>query len=76
MTELFGRDVHQHVVLVGIRLTRRKRLHKVAHGGSELAVGAAELLEQQTGEARIGFGYARIKLQLLDVVEHAILLTG
>jgi hypothetical protein len=54
MAELFGGDVHEQVVLVRIGLPCSKCLHEVLHGGLQLPIAAAELLQQETGEARVG----------------------
>ena len=51
-------------------------LGEVLHGGLELAVAAAELLEQKARELRIGPAHASVELQLFDVVKHKGNLAG
>ena len=68
MAQLLGGDVEQHVLAAGIVLA--EALGEIAHGGGELAVGAAELLEQQRRQRGIGLADAHRVLQALVVHEH------
>ena len=68
MAQLLGADVHQQVLAVGIVAV--EALDRVLHRGGELAVGAAELLQQHVAKARIGLVDANGVHQLLDVVIH------
>ena len=54
VAQLFGGDIHQHVVFVRIGVVAGERLHEILHRGFQLAVAAAELFEQQPREAGIG----------------------
>jgi CIC family chloride channel protein len=69
MAELLGGNVHQHVVLVGVRVAHAECLGEVLHGRLQLAVRTAELLQQQVGEARIGAGDTRVELQFFYVMK-------
>ena len=53
VAEFLCGDVEEHVLSAGIVLA--KALREIAHGRGQLAVRAAELLEQERGERRIGF---------------------
>ena len=62
VAELFGRNIHQHVVLVGIGLSCWKCLQKIIECCRELTVCAAELFQQQAGEFGVRLGDACIEL--------------
>ena len=53
MTKLLGADVHQEILAIWIFAI--KALYRILHGGSQLTVRTAELLEEHIAEARIGF---------------------
>ena len=68
MAQLFGADIHQHVFAV--RILAVQALNRILHGGRELAVGAAELLQKHVAEARIRLVDANRVHEFLDVVIH------
>jgi len=68
--QLFGGDIHQHIVLVRIGVMAGEGLHEELHRSFQLAVTAAELFEQQPCEAGIGFRYPRFELEFFGVVKH------
>ena len=68
VAQLLGADVHQQVF--ALRVVAIEPLDRILHGGGELAVGAAELLEQHVAEPRIRRVDANRVHQLLDVVVH------
>lgn len=72
MSQFLGRDIHQHIVLVGIGIPAREGLNEILHGGFQLSVTSAELLEQQAGKARIGLRNARIELKFFDMMKHKL----
>ena len=72
VAELLGGYIHQHVVFVGIGVVACESLNEILHGSFQLAVAAAELFEQQTGETRIGTRYASIVLEFFGVVKHTL----
>src|SRR4051794_19811544 len=74
MTELFGADVHQEILAIGIFAV--EPLDRILHRCREFAIGAAELLQKHVAEAYIGLVDAHGEHQLLDVVIHRRLLGG
>src|SRR5581483_1552308 len=74
VAEFLGSNVHEHVVLVRIRLPAGERLGEVLHGGFEFTIGSAELFQKQRGELGIGFGHSSIELEFLYMMKHSILL--
>ena len=56
MAEFFGGDVHQQIFAP--RVVFRQGLGEVTGRGGQLTLGAAKLLEQKVGQARIGLGDA------------------
>jgi len=68
MAELLGGDIEQQVLAA--RIVLGKSLREIAHGRSQLAVGAAELFEEQRGQRRIGFADSYRVLQPLVMHEH------
>jgi hypothetical protein len=72
VAQLLSTDIHQQV-FAGFVFTIQA-LNGILHGGGELSVGAAELLQQHAAEAGIGLPNANGKHQLLDVVIHKLLL--
>ncbi len=68
MAQLLGADVHQKVF--ALRILAIEPLDRILHRRGELAVGAAELLEQHVAEARVGLVDADGVHELLDVVIH------
>ena len=68
MAQFLGADVHQQVF--ALRILAIEALDRILHRGGELAVGAAELLEQHIAETRIRLVDADGVHQLLDVVIH------
>ena len=68
--QLFGGDIHQHIVLVRIGVMAGEGLHEILHRSFQLAVTAAELFEQQPCEAGIGFRYPRFELEFFGMVKH------
>src|SRR5690606_42044165 len=67
VTELFGGDIHQQVVLIGIRFLSTERLYEILHCGLELTVGSTELLQQQGSKPRVRCGDSCVELSILDV---------
>ncbi len=74
VAEFLGGDVHQQVLATGIALA--EALGEIAHGGGQLALRPAELLQQQVGQARIGRGDPDGVLQSLVMYEHGSFLCG
>src|SRR5690606_149292 len=72
VAEFFCSDIHQQVVLVGIRFLRAERLHEVLHCGLEFPVGSAELLQQQRSKSWVRCGDSCIELKILDVIKHSV----
>jgi len=72
VAELLGGYIHQHVVFVGIGIVACESLHEILHGGFELAVAAAELLEQQAREPGVGPRNPGLELEFLGMVEHTL----
>ncbi len=72
MAQLLGGDVHQKIVLVGIGIVAGERLHEILHGRFQLAVAAAELLEQQAREPGVGPRNPGLELEFLGMVEHTL----
>ena len=70
MAELFGRDVHQHVVFVWHGLADAEGLHEILHRRLEFTVRAAELIKQQAGESGVRARDAGVELQFLGMHEH------
>src|SRR5215213_1789873 len=68
MAEFLRADIHEKIL--AIRILTIQALNGVLHCGSQLAVGAAELLQQHVAEPDIGLVYAYRKHQLLDMVIH------
>ena len=68
VAQFFGADVHQQIL--ALRIVAIQTLNGVLHRRGELAVGAAELLEQHVAESRIRFVNADGVHQLLHVVIH------
>jgi hypothetical protein len=68
MTELFGSDIHQQVLT--IRIFAIEALDGILHGGSEFAVGAAELLKQHVAKSRIGLVNADGEHEFFNVMIH------
>ncbi len=68
MRELLGSDVEKHVLAAGILLGQA--LGEVAHRRGELPVGAAELLQHESAQSRVGLGDPNGILKLLVVHEH------
>ena len=74
MTELLGADVHQQVL--AFRVVAIEALNRILHRRGELAVGAAELLEQHVAERRVRRVDANRVHQFLDVVIHLVSCSG
>ena len=72
MTQLLGGGVHQQIVLVGIGVVAGEGLHEILHGRFQLAVAAAELLEQQAREPGVGPRNPGLELEFLGMVEHTL----
>jgi hypothetical protein len=68
MAEFLRPDVHQKIF--SFRVVAIEPLDGVLHGGSQLAVGAAELLEQHVAELGIRTVDADREHQFLDVMVH------
>ena len=68
VAELLGGDVDQHVLATGIILGQV--LGEVAARRRKFTLRTAELLEQQVGEAGIGFADANGVLKTLVVGKH------
>ena len=68
MAQLLGADVHEQVF--ALRVLAIESLDRILHRRGELAVGAAELLQQHVAEARIGLVDPDGVHELLDVVIH------
>ena len=68
MAQLLGADVHQQVF--ALRILAIEALDGILHGRGELAVGAAELLEQHVAEPRIGLVDPHRVHEFLDVMIH------
>ena len=68
MAELLGADIHQQVLALGI--VAIDALDGILHRRRELAIGAAELLQQHIAEARIGFVDPDGVHELFNVVIH------
>ena len=73
MAQLLRADVHQQV-LAG-RIIAVEALDRILHGSGQLAIGAAELLQQHVAEARVRRIDTHRVHELLDVVIHGALLT-
>ena len=63
MTELLGSDVHEQVL--AIRILAIEALDRILHGSGQLAIRAAELLEQHVSEARIGLSTRTVNISFL-----------
>ena len=68
VAQLLGADVHQQVF--ALRVLAIESLDRILHRRSELAVGAAELLEQHVAEARVRLVDPDGVHELLDVMIH------
>jgi hypothetical protein len=68
VTQFLGADIHQKV-LAG-RVLAIESLDRVLHGGGELAIGAAELLQEHVAEFRVRLVDADRVHELFDVVIH------
>src|SRR5690606_29841595 len=68
MAQILGGDVVEHVLAPGVVVAQG--LGEVAHGRGQLALRAAELLEHQRGQVRVGTGDAYGVHQALVVDEH------
>ena len=68
VAQLLGADVHQQIL--ALRIVAIQTLNGILHRRGELAVCAAELLEQHVAKSRIGFVDAHGVHQLLHVVIH------
>ncbi len=68
MAQFLGGDVEQQILAA--RVGFAQPLREIAHGGGELAVGPAELFQQEGGEHGIGLGDPHGVLQALVVHEH------
>jgi hypothetical protein len=68
MAQLLGSDIEQHVFAT--RIIFADRLSEVPARGRQLALGAAELLEEEVRQARVRSGNADGVLQPLVVYEH------
>jgi len=69
VTELLRADVHEQV-LAG-HVVAVNPLDRILHGGSQLAVGAAELFEKHIAKTRIGLTDADGEHEFLNVVIHS-----
>lgn len=72
--ELLGGDIHEQIVVGGVRMSDREGLCEILHRRLQLAVAASELFEQEFGEARVRTGDTRVELKLFDVMKHGKLL--
>ena len=68
MAQFLGADIHQEILAV--RIFAIETLDGVLHGGRQLAVSAAELLQQHVAKPRIGLVDPDCEHELLDVVIH------
>lgn len=68
IAQFLGGDIEQH--FRAARIVLGEALREIAHRGGELAIGPAELLEQQRGQRRVRLGDADGVLQALAVHEH------
>ena len=70
VAQLLGADVHEQVF--ALRILAIEPLDRILHRRRELAVRAAELLEQHVAEARIGLVDSDRVHELLDVMIHGV----
>ncbi|MET4799686.1 hypothetical protein ABIA96_002253 [Bradyrhizobium sp. LB11.1] len=68
MAQFLGADIHQKILAV--RIFAIETLDGILHGGRQLAVGPAELLQQHVAEPRIGLVDPDCEHELLDVMIH------